>query len=508
MNPIDQTTPTNPTRKRLPRMLLAALATTTILTGAAFGTSVLASGAADAQTPPPISATVPANTNIQPGFADLVAKVKPAVVNIATTAKIDRADMQRQMPFNIPPGSPFADLFRQFERQQQRQRPEARHALGSGFIIDPAGYIVTNNHVIDGANKVNVTLSDGTSYPATVKGRDEKTDMALLKIDAPKPLPYVAFGDSSKAREGDWVIAVGNPFGLGGSVTAGIISAQGRNIHEGPYDDFLQIDAPINPGNSGGPLFDQTGHVVGIDTAIFSPSGGSVGIGFAIPSNLASKVVAQLREHGTVERGWLGVAMQPITPALAKALGRSDHEGVVVNEVQPNSPAAAAGLQQGDVITAVDGKTVTGPRELALTVAGFSKGTNAQLTIWRDGKERSVDVKIAAQPSEKTASAEESGTKTPVGLQLAPLSSAARTELGLDDNAKGVVVANVTPESRAAESGIQPGDVIVKVGNDAVKTPSDAVSRIRAAENEKKEAVPLLVLRDGHTYYLALQLAA
>jgi serine protease Do len=500
MNPVDQ----NHTKKRVRRVLLAALATT-VLAGGAVGARVVSA----AEPPPPISENVPA-TNAQAGFGDLVAKVKPAVVNIATTAKVERAEMQQQGPqqFNFPPGSPFAEMFRHFGERQNQRRPEGQHALGSGFIVDPAGYIVTNNHVIDGAGKVTVTLADGTAYPATVKGRDEKTDVALLKIDAPKPLPYVAFGDSSKAREGDWVIAVGNPFGLGGTVTAGIISAHGRDIHEGPYDDFLQIDAPINPGNSGGPLFDQSGHVVGIDTAIYSPTGGSVGIGFAIPSNLAAKVVAQLREHGSVERGWLGVAMQPITPALAKALGRPNHDGVVVNEVQPDSPAAAADLHQGDVVTAVDGKTVSGPRELAMAVAGLAKGTTTQLTIWRDGHERTVEVKIGALPSEKTASAEDGQPKNPVGLSLAPLSNQARSQLGLDDTAKGVVVANVTPDSRAAESGLEPGDVIVKVGGDAVKTPAEAASRIHEAENAKKDAVPLLVTRQGRTYYLALQLAA
>jgi serine protease Do len=487
---------------RARRMFVATLFVTTALAGGGITAGVLSANAAEPAAP--IAVTPPAN---QPGFGDLVAKVKSAVVNIATTEKVEHADA-RQMPnFDFPKDSPFAEMFRNFQQSQRQQRPEAQHALGSGFIVDPAGYIVTNNHVVDGATKITVTLTDGTTYPATVKGRDAKTDVALLKIDAPKPLPFVAFGDSDKAREGDWVIAVGNPFGLGGTVTAGIVSAHGRDINEGPYDNFLQIDAPINPGNSGGPLFDQSGHVIGIDSAIYSPTGGSVGIGFAIPSNIASKVVAQLREHGSVERGWLGIAMQPITPTLAKALGRPDHDGVLIDKVEPDSPAAKAELRQGDIITAVDGNPVKGARELAMTVATIEKGATAKLTIWRDGREQSVDVKIAAQPADKMAAADDETGEGPVGLSLGQLSKETRSQYGLDDKAKGVVVEDVKPDSRAAESGLQPGDVIVKIGNDSVNSPSEAAAHIHAAEKAKKDAVPLLVLRDGSTYYLALQLA-
>jgi serine protease Do len=489
---------TNQTRpRRGPRTLAVALLMTTALVGGGVAASLMP---ANAEPTAPIAVTPSTN---QPGFGDLVAKVKTAVVNIATTEKVERTSTQQMPGFNFPPGSPFADMFRDMQRNQH---PTPQHALGSGFIIDPDGYIVTNNHVVDGASKITVTLTDGTTYPATVKGRDPKTDLALLKIDAKKQLPYVAFGDSDKAREGDWVIAVGNPYGLGGTVTAGIISAHGRNINEGPYDNFLQIDAPINPGNSGGPLFDQSGKVIGIDSAIYSPTGGSVGIGFAIPSSTASKVVAQLRDHGSVERGWLGVEMQPITPELAKAMGRSDHNGVIVVKVQANSPAADADLKQGDVITAVDGNEVKGSRELALSVAGIAKGTTAKFTIWRDGKERTVDVKIGAQPGDQLASADQADQENPVGLSLAPLSNNARSEFGLEDNAHGVVVQDVKPDSRAAESGIQPGDVIVKVGNEAVRNPGEAADRIHEAERAKKDAVPLLVMRNGSTYYLALQL--
>jgi serine protease Do len=487
----------NPRRQRPTRVILASLLSTTILAGSGFAWSSKADTVAAA----PLALPAVAN---QAGFADLAAKVRPAVVNIATTEEGEQASA-RQTP-SFPPGSPFGEMFRHnFDNQSESDGP--RHALGSGFIIDPAGYIVTNNHVVDGARKITVTLNDGNSYPAVVKGRDTKTDLALLKIDAANPLPYVAFGASDKERVGDWVIAVGNPFGLGGTVTAGIVSAHGRDINEGPYDDFLQIDAPINPGNSGGPLFNQSGQVIGVDTAIYSPTGGSVGIGFAIPSDLAAKVVAQLREHGSVERGWLGVQMQSITPPLAKAVGRPNAEGVLVDQVEAASPAARADLRQGDVITAFNGVAVKSPRDLAMMVADTHSGSTAKLTVWRDGREQPLIVTIGTQSKEKTAALDEQPGGAPVGMALAPLSPDQRSALGLDAAAKGVVVARVTPDSRAAESGVRAGDVIVRIGSDAVTTLSEAADRIRAAEQQKKEAVPLLVMRDGTTYYLALQLA-
>src|ERR1700761_3580856 len=319
----------NPHDTSVRRASLAAL-----LVGAAVGvgaTALALSGSSfAAANPPPLGLSSSAPVVPQTGFAPLVAKVKPAVVQIATTTRPEMSQddqnsqmEQEQIPDDLP--APFGDMLRQFRNHGGNGGAGVeQHALGSGFIIDPAGYIVTNNHVVDGAHDVSVTLTDGNKYKAHVVGRDTKTDLALLKIDTGHALLYVAFGDSDNAHEGDWVIAVGNPYGLGGTVTAGIVSAHGRDIHSGPYDDFLQIDAPINPGNSGGPLFNQTGQVVGIDSAIYSPNGGSVGIGFAIPSNVAKTVIAQLREHGQVARGWLGVSMQPLTPALAKASGLKD----------------------------------------------------------------------------------------------------------------------------------------------------------------------------------------
>ena len=506
-----------PPSRRRKGLFAAALLATTVIAGGGFAWAE-AGGTDAATTPATPGATAPATAPLglapvvnQAGFADLAAKVAPAVVNIATTEGADQAseqglpNFQGQMP-NFPPGSQFGEMFRHFFNGQGQMHSGPAHALGSGFIIDPAGFVVTNNHVVDHADQVKVTLSDGQTYTAKVVGRDAKTDLAVLKIDAGKPLPYVAFGNSSKERVGDWVVAVGNPFGLGGTVTAGIVSAHDRNLDNGPYDDYLQIDAPINPGNSGGPLFNQSGQVVGIDTAIYSPNGGSVGIGFAIPSNVATKVVAQLRETGKVERGWLGVAMQPLTPALASAIGHPNAQGVIVDKVMDNSPASKAKLQQGDVITAFDGKAITGPRDLALDVANATDGSAAKLTILRDGNQSEVDVAIGQQPTQQAARQTDDTNTSPVGMALRALTPDEQQQLGLDPSVRGVVVAQVTPGSKADESGVQSGDVIVRVGNQTVNSPAQASATIKAAEHDKKEAVPLLVMRDGTTYYLALQL--
>jgi len=488
--------------------LLAAglLATTVLAAGGGFAWSM--AGATEPPATAPLGLAPVVN---QAGFADLAEKVRPAVVNIATTENVDQTseqgtpNFQGQMP-NFPPNSPMGQLFRHFFEGQGQMRMAPAHALGSGFIIDPAGYVVTNNHVVDHAHQVKVTLNDGQTYTAKVIGRDEKTDLALIKIEAGKPLPYVAFGDSGKERVGDWVVAVGNPFGLGGTVTAGIVSAHDRDLNHGPYDDYLQIDAPINPGNSGGPLFNQSGQVIGIDTAIYSPNGGSVGIGFAIPSSVATKVVAQLREHGKVERGWLGIAMQPLTPALASAIGHPEAQGVIVNKVMADSPASKADLQQGDVITAFNGEAVKDARELAMQVANVAGGSDAKLTILRDGKQSIVNVQIGDQPAEQVAAQKDEGNSAPVGMALTSLTHDAQQQLGIDPSVKGVVVARVMPGSKADQSGVQSGDVIVRIGNDTVTSPSEVSAKIHAAENDKKAAVPLLVMRDGATYYLALQL--
>jgi serine protease Do len=496
----------NPLGRRRAPVLAAALVTGTVLAG---GASFWAWPSAAATTEPPsVGSTTGA---MQAGFGALVKKVKPAVVNIATAEMSKQGDQSGQAP-TIPPelkDTPFGQLFQQFSQQQPEHRvPE--HALGSGFIVDPAGYIVTNNHVIDGATKIDVTLDDGSTHAAKLVGRDKKTDLALLKIDAGKSLPYVSFGNSENAQVGDWVIAVGDPFGLGGTVTAGIISAHNRDINSGPYDNFLQIDAPINPGNSGGPLFNQSGQVIGIDTAIYSPSGGSVGIGFAIPSNLASDIVTQLRDQGMVSRGWLGIEMQPLTEALAKAVGRPTDGGVLVDEVQSNSPASHALLKQGDVITAYNGTTIEKPRDLAVAVANTKAGDTATLTVWRDGRTQTLNVTIDRQRDEQTADnggSDAQPSTGSVGMALQPLTSDARQQLGLDPSATGVVVAQIDPGSKADQSGLQSGDVIVRVGEDPVNSPAEVAAKVHEAEVASKQGLPLLVTRNGQTYYLALELA-
>lgn len=487
------------TTSRIKRTIAAVLLASTVLSGGGGYLVARAFAANDA----PITVTPAEQPMVQvgrPGFADLVEKVKPAVVNIATTEKVEAKPGRQQAPNSME------EFFRQFMEQQQRRRGP-QHALGSGFIIDPTGYIVTNNHVVEDAAKIVVTLEDGSEHPAVVKGRDPKTDVALLKIESKTPLPYVAFGDSDKARIGDWVVAVGNPFGLGGSVTAGILSARGRNLNNGPYDNFLQIDAPINPGNSGGPIFDAAGRVIGISTAIYSPSGGSVGIGFGVPSNLANTIVGQLQKGGKVERGWLGVSMQPLTENLAKAVGRKGTDGVLVSEVQADSPAAKAGLKQGDVVTTFNSQVIRDARDLATQVAGVKAGDSAKLGIWRDGKEKTLSVTVGAQPADQTALNETADEEGKVGLALAPLTPELRNRLGLETGAKGVVVAEVASDSKAEDSGVQPGDIIVDVAGRKVSSPAQAVEAIKTAQHEHKEAVTLLVMRNGTTYYLALQLA-
>jgi serine protease Do len=454
--------------------------------------AVAAFAAVRATDPPPLSVPHAAK---QDGFASLVATVKPAVVAISTTEKAK------------PLASNEEEMLKQFfgpnAEQLFRENRKPSHALGSGFIIDPAGYIVTSNHVIDDATDVQVTLSDGSLHSAHIVGRDTKTDLALLKIDAQRPLPYVSFGNSKNEQVGDWVVAVGNPFGLGGSVSAGIVSAQNRDINQSPYDDFLQIDAPINPGSSGGPLFDQSGHVIGVDTAIYSPSGGSVGIGFAVPSDVATKVVAQLRDHGQVARGWLGIQMQPVTPTLAKALGLSSVDGVLINAVTPSSPAAHAGVRQGDVITGFNGNHVATPRDLSFAVADLPAGKSVGMSVWREGQERDLNVTIGTERAEKMASAPApaANPSPPVGLELQPLPPQARGTYGSEG---GVLIASVTPGSLADLSGLEAGDVILRVGNQVVSSPAEVTARIRAAQ-ASHGAVALLVMRQGNTAYVPLQ---
>ncbi len=412
------------------------------------------------------------------------------------------ASDDQSSPF--PPGSPQAQEFGQFFGMPQRGETHTVNALGSGFIVDSQGHVVTNDHVVKDATNIEVTLADGRKMPAKVVGVDPKTDLAVLQVKSDTPLPHLALGNSDAVRVGDWVVAVGNPFGLGGTVTAGILSARGRNIGEGPYDDFLQIDAPINRGNSGGPLFAQDGTVIGVNTAIYSPSGGSVGIGFAIPSSVVKQVVGQLEANGKVERGWLGVAAQPVSPTMAKALNLPGATGALVAEVQKDSPASAAGVQPGDVITKIGSQPVKDPRALAQMVAALHSSSEQQMTVHRDGQDKTLTVAIAAQPDENAMAqpaAAEQGPK--LGLALAPLNDEARQEMNLPPTQKGVVVAEVEQNSPAQAAGLRPGDVLEMVGNQAVTDPQQAVKALRAG-TQKSGAVALRMLRDGHQAFVAL----
>lgn len=379
-------------------------------------------------------------------------------------------------------------------------------ALGSGFLVGADDYIVTNNHVVDGASSVKVNLDDGTERPARVAGRDPRTDIAVLETEAGRPLPYLAFGDSDHAQAGDWVVAVGNPFGLGGSVTAGVISAHGRNIGAGPYDDIIQIDAPINQGNSGGPLFALDGTVIGVNTAIVSPPGGSVGIGFAIPSNMVRNVVMQLETSGHVERGFLGVTTQPLTTTLAETLHLPTTHGALTADVMPDSPAASGGLHAGDVATAVEGRSVTDHRDLARNIAEMRPGSQVTLGVLRDGRTRDRHARLTSLPDKPQAQATaalETGRDGMVGIALGPLEEAARQQLHVPGKVREVVVADVRAESPAAEAGPRPGDVITAVAGREVANAEQAAHELRTA-TRGNTAVTLCILRDGQSLFMAL----
>ena len=489
--------------------------------GAVFSAALAAAPmAAFAQAQGAGSAIVP-----MPSFAPMVKKVLPAVVNISVTEKSDVAssddDQNQQLgqnnnPFQGFPPSPFDEFLRRFFQQQQRQFHESpvpqgqRVALGSGFIIDPTGYVVTNNHVVQDASKVTVILQDNSRHSAKVIGRDPKTDLALLKIESKEPLPYVTWGDSDAAQVGDWVLAVGNPFGLGGTVSPGVLSARGRDIHAGPYDDFLQIDASINRGNSGGPDFDLQGQVIGINTAIYSPNGGSVGIGFAIPSSLAKPIIEQLRVHGKVERGWLGVQIQSITPDIAKSLGLAKAEGALVADVTHDSPAAKAGMKQGDVILSYDGHDIAQVRDLPIAVAETTVGQTAAIKIWRNDKPATLQVKIGEMPDNvgqvATAEQPEHGKSAAMGLKLSSLTPELRRQARVPKDVHGVIVTDVAAGSPLGAIGVQPGDVIVSINRKAVETPREAIHELESAQQAKgaSQTVLLLINRHGVNEYVAL----
>jgi serine protease Do len=452
-------------------------------------------------------------------FADLSEKLLPAVVNISTTQTVEQERIP-EMP-QFPPGSPFEDFFKDFfDRQRPDMPPRKATSLGSGFIIDPGGFVVTNNHVIADADEITVILHDDTAYKAQVVGRDNKTDLALLKIEAKQKLPSVPFGDSDRMRVGDWVVAIGNPFGLGGTVTAGIISARARDINAGPYDDFLQTDASINRGNSGGPMFNMDGEVIGINTAIFSPSGGSIGIGFAIPANLAKAVIADLRKYGKTRRGWLGVRIQSLNEEIAESLGLKEPKGALIASVNEGGPAAQAGLKAGDVILRFDGKDVGEMRRLPRVVAETPINKKVEVQVWRDGKERTMHVTVGELADEEIAAeapAEKPADRKPaagaqkvdsVGVTVAAIGPEQRERFELPEDAKGVVVVDVDANGPAAEKGIRPGDVIVEVSQEAVTSPGAVTDKIEAARKAGRKSVLMLVENERGLRFVAVRLGA
>lgn len=494
-----------------PLVLAAALAAPL----AALPTAVPLAQQIAPQVPPP---GAPAS------FAPLAQRLLPAVVNVQTTssgpARAGRPDAP-EVP-QAPPGSPFEEFFREFLERNRPQGPGGRpqpqrraQSLGSGFIIDSSGIIVTNNHVIEGADEINVVMHDNTTLRAELVGTDPRTDIAVLRVRSERPLPSVSFGDSDSAQVGDWVVAIGNPFGLGGSVTAGIVSARGRDIRQGLYDDFIQTDAAINRGNSGGPLFNLNGEVVGINTAIYSPSGGSIGIGFSIPSNLARNIVAQLRDTGRVRRGWLGVNIQQVTDEIAESLGlRDGARGALVARAQEDGPAAKSGIQAGDVILRFNGQEVREMRNLPRIVAETRVGEQVPVVVWRDGREQTVQVTVAELPSEQQQAAATPGPAqrqqlelSGLGLRIAPISPETRERFSLRAESRGVVITEVAPGSPAAEREIRPGDVIVEVQQERVSTPQEVQERLERLRRQGRATALLLIEGPQGQRWVPLRLA-
>jgi serine protease Do len=494
-----------------------------LLTGLAIAPAAMAQTAAPALAAPPAAAPAAPSAplryeppaNAPRSFADLTARLQPAVVNISTT---QRVEVGRAFP-RFGPGTSIEELFRRFQEQQgEAGEPVTREAtsLGSGFLISPDGYLVTNNHVISGrdgrspVDSITVTLSDRREFTAKVIGKDPLSDLALLKIDG-KDLPYVRFGNSRSTRVGDWAIAIGNPFGLGGTVTAGIVSALHRNITGGgAYDRYIQTDASINQGNSGGPLFDLEGNVIGVNTAIFSPTGGNVGVGFAIPAELAQPVIEQLRTGGRVRRGYLGVQIQPLSAPIAASLGLPKDRGEIVAGVEPNGPAAKAGIRQGDVVVAVAGQEVSPDNTLSFIVANTPIGTKVPVTVIRDGQRQTITATIAERPNEAVLQGQpepdvgeaegkaepgSEATKQELGITLQSLTPEIRQQLRLPETVQGLVVARVNPNSNAAQEGLQRGDIIISMNQRPVKTPQEAAAIVGEARKAGRDTILLLVQR-------------
>ncbi len=479
---------------------------------AAFLAALLLAAAPGRADPPP-------PTPFSEVFAQLAARLLGVVVNISTT-EASVTGLPKDAPEGLAPapGSPLDQFFHDFFGDNGAPggpngiSPAA--SLGSGFIIDPSGLIVTNNHVIANAEQITVTLADNTSLQARVVGRDQISDLALLKVDAKTPLPAASWGDSTKTRVGDWVLAIGNPFGLGGTVTSGIISATARDIHSGPYDDFLQTDASINRGNSGGPMFNLGGQVIGINTAIYSPSGGSIGIGFAIPSAFARSIIDQLEATGKVERGWIGAHIQPVTDALAAAVGLDKSRGAMIAQIDQASPAALAKLEPGDVILAYDGKPIERSRQLALLVAGTPPDKSVKLSIWRDRNQREVALKVAALDPNRPPPAQPEPEKPKpapsveaLGLKLAKLNGDLRKQFTLADGVNGVVITEVPPTSAAATQGLRPGDLVVAIGRVPVASPEEVQRKAAIAAKNGAKDLLVEVERGGNSRFVALPAA-
>jgi len=438
--------------------------------------------------------------------ADIAEGLQESVVNVSTTQTL-KGTADATPNGTGPKGSPFEEFFDDFfDEEDNNGAPRKVSSLGSGFVVDPSGLIVTNNHVIEGADEIIINFTDGTKLKVEkILGHDPKTDLALLKVAPKKPLKAVTFGDSSRMRVGDWVMAIGNPFGLGGSVTVGIISATKRDINAGPYDDFLQTDAAINRGNSGGPLFNMQGEVIGVNTAIISPTGGSIGIGFAVPSNSAVPVLEQLKQYGETRRGWLGVHVQNVTEDVAASLGLQEPKGALVAKVSPDSPAAAAGIEPSDVIVKFDGQAIENMRGLPRAVAATPIGKSVSVELLRKGKPMAFNVTVGRLPEdedvEDAVKTEEEPLPEPeqedlLGLSISPLTDELRERFGIGRSVEGVVITNVRPNSPAAQKDVKPGDVIVEVTQEKVKQPQDVMARLEAVKKTGRRSV-LLLLSDA-----------
>lgn len=480
-----------------------------------------------AAAPPATFATETTSSSTSPGpiltsYADLVAPLLPAVVNISTTTLIRTKGDFSQSPLDMPlsKGSPLEDFFKDFLDRMQPEGPRNSTALGSGFIIDAEGHIVTNNHLVADADQITVILNDNTELKATLVGRDRRTDIALLKVNTDKKLPFVQWGDSEKLRTGDRIIAIGNPFGLGGTVTTGIVSHLARDIgskaRSGDFvEGYIQTDASINLGNSGGPMFDMNGRVVGVNTAIYSPTGASVGIGFAIPSEIAKKVVGQIVQFGRTKRGWLGVHIQPVTEDIAESLGLKTLKGALVGSVVKEGPAAKAKLMPGDVVLKVGDQEVKDERSLPRIVGDMAVGSKVNITLWRKGKTLTVPVQVGEYEEAEEAGvipSPDGGKELAKGIEIHGMTLQALTpdiqqRFDISSDIQGVLVVDVAPKSSAAEKGIRPGDIILEMSQDEIKTPQNIVDHLKKAEKEKRKSVLILINRDGESRYVSIKLA-